>query len=228
MRVYTCDGPDTTPPGAPTIKNPANNSYDSDGIITLSGTAEAKSTVEILENGASVKTTQAGPGGAWSATLGPAPDGSHTYTARATDSANNTSGPSNAVTVKVDTVPPSVTTLSPADGAQNAAVGTNVEATFSEAMDQSTLTTSTFTLTEQGSGTPVSAAVSYAPATNKATLDPFSDLAPNASYSATIAGGNAGVKDPAGNAPAQDYSWTFTTTDTTPPERPSTLVHRAP
>jgi len=43
-------------------------------------------------------------------------------------------------------------------------------ATFSEAMNPATLTTSTFTLVQQGQSTPVAATVSYAG--QVATLDP--------------------------------------------------------
>jgi hypothetical protein len=66
-------------------------------------------------------------------------------------------------------------------------------------------------LTKQNSSTPVAAAVNYSSTTNKATLNPSSDLASNTTYTATIKGGSTGAKDSAGNALAQDYSWTFTT-----------------
>ena len=51
------------------------------------------------------------------------------------------------------------------DGATDVAVYANVEATFSteEAMDESTINGTNFTLSEQGSGMLVAAAVSYDP-----------------------------------------------------------------
>src|SRR6185436_14621513 len=87
----------------------------------------------------------------------------------------------------------------------------NVTATFSEAMDASTLTTATFTLVPQGSGTPVAATVTYSAGANTATLDPTANLAPSTTYTATIKGGSSGAKDVAGNALAADKVWIFTT-----------------
>ena len=116
-----------------------------------------------------------------------------------------------------DTTAPSVISTVPAANATGVAATTNVTATFSEDMDQRTLTTSTFTLTKQGSSIPVAATVSYDSANKKATLDPATDLEANTSYTARVTGGSSGAKDLAGNALAQDYSWTFAT-PTPPPD----------
>jgi hypothetical protein len=99
-----------------------------------------------------------------------------------------------------DTVAPTVGGVVPADGTTEAAATSNVEATFSEAMDPATISGSTFTLAKQGSTTPVAAAVSYDAAANKrATLDPNANLDPGAAYTATLKGGTGVVKDLAGN-----------------------------
>jgi hypothetical protein len=121
-----------------------------------------------------------------------------------------------------DTTAPTVTSVSPTAGATNVAATTNASGVFSEAVQSGTVTTSTFTLTPQGSTTPVGAAVTYDAATRTATLNPTNDLAANTQYTATIKGGTSGVKDTAGNALAADRTWTFTTaaaapSDTTPP-----------
>ncbi|WP_457973269.1 Ig-like domain-containing protein [Arthrobacter sp. D1-17] len=113
-----------------------------------------------------------------------------------------------------DTTAPTVTGTSPADGATGVAVSANVTGTFSEGMDTSTVTPGTFTLrtgTATGTGTAVSAAVSYDSTSRVATLNPDADLAAGTTYTATIKGGSAGVKDVAGNALAADRTWTFTT-----------------
>ena len=129
-----------------------------------------------------------------------------------------------------DTTAPTVGSVSPADAESDVALTANVEASFSEAIDPQTLTsdnpdTATFTLTKTQDPTgptpptpadPVVATVSYDDATNKATLDPASDLEANTTYTATIKSGSDGVKDLAGNELEQDYSWTFTTTDSPP------------
>lgn len=146
-------------------------------------------------------------------------EGNHTFYVKATGAAGNTTDLTPATrTWTVDTIAPTVSGVSPAVQNQNATVNTNVEATFSEAMNSSTLTSSTFTLKEQASSTSVAATVGYNTATKMATLDPSSNLAPNTTYTATIKSGSSGVKDLAGNALQQDYSWTFTTTTASPPE----------
>jgi hypothetical protein len=76
-------------------------------------------------------------------------------------------------------------------------------------MNPATLTTSTFTLVQQGQSTPLPATVSYA--SQVATLDPSSNLAAGTTYTATVKGGPSGAKDVAGNALAADVSWSFTT-----------------
>ena len=46
---------------------------------------------------------------------------------------------------------------------------------------------------------------------NQITLTPSAALANSAIYTVTITGGASGVKDLAGNALANNYSWSFTT-----------------
>ncbi|WP_104137957.1 Ig-like domain-containing protein [Arthrobacter sp. ZGTC131] len=106
-----------------------------------------------------------------------------------------------------DTTPPTVAATSPAAGVTSVAVTANVTGTFSEAMNASTVTSSTFTLT---AGTQTVSAT-YSTSGNVATLDPGANLAAGTTYTATIKGGSAGVKDVAGNALAADRTWTFTT-----------------
>jgi hypothetical protein len=108
-----------------------------------------------------------------------------------------------------DTTAPTVTGTSPAAGETGVAVTGNVTGTFSEAMDAATVTSSTFTLTT--ATTTVPATVTYDTTNRVATLDPTGDLPAGAPYTATIKGGDGGVKDAAGNALAADKTWTFTT-----------------
>ena len=99
---------------------------------------------------------------------------------------------------------PSVTSTIPLNLATGVAIGNKLSATFSEAMNASTITALTFTLA-QGT-TPVSGAVTYSGTT--ATFGPTSNLASNTVYTATI---TTGAKDPSGNALASNYVWSFTT-----------------
>ena len=108
-----------------------------------------------------------------------------------------------------DTTPPTVTANTPTGGATGVAANISPTATFSEAMNASTVNTSTFTLVQQGQSTPVTATVSYAG--QVATLDPSADLLAGTTYTATVKGGASGAKDVAGNALASDFTWTFTT-----------------
>ncbi len=108
----------------------------------------------------------------------------------------------------------------PIDDAIGVSTGTNVEATFSEAMNAATISSTTFTLATFG--TPVVAAtVTYDAATRTAILNPDGPLLVATTYTATVAGGAGGVADLAGNRLAANRVWSFTTEalpDTDPPE----------
>ncbi len=117
---------------------------------------------------------------------------------------------------------PSVTGRTPAPGATLVPVSVSPTATFSEAMNPATLTTSTFTLVRQGETVPVPATVSYANLV--ATLNPSSDLQSATTYTATLKGGPTGAKDLAGNPLAADASWTFSTASTTNQPPTPTIV----
>jgi hypothetical protein len=97
---------DTTAPPAPVLESPPDGSVDADGEITVSGTAQPATTVELFDSGASIGTTSADGDGAWAKTATGLADGGHVFTATATDAAGNTSPASAARTVTVDTDPP--------------------------------------------------------------------------------------------------------------------------
>jgi hypothetical protein len=109
-----------------------------------------------------------------------------------------------------DVTSPTITDVSPRDGAADVAPSATATATFSEAMDATTLTATTFTLIKQGTTTPVPAAVTYDEATKTAILDPSADLDAGVTYSAMVKGGSNGAKDLAGNPLATDKVWSFT------------------
>jgi Tol biopolymer transport system component len=103
---------------------------------------------------------------------------------------------------------PTVTSRTPAANGTGVVVGSNVTATFSEAVQG--VSGSTFRLQNAATGAAVSGTVTYDPATRVATLDPVAALAAGTSYRATLTGGAAAVRDAAGN-PLATTSWTFTT-----------------
>ncbi|AMV73759.1 repeat-containing protein [Desulfuromonas sp. DDH964] len=112
-----------------------------------------------------------------------------------------------------DTLAPTVTLTVPINGATGVAIGNNLSATFSEAMDPLTLTNLSFSLAS--GGTAVAGSVTYAGVT--AIFNPATDLAFNTTYTATI---TTGARDLAGNPLASNHVWSFTTgaaPDTTAP-----------
>ncbi len=106
--------------------------------------------------------------------------------------------------------PPTVTAQSPSSGAGGVNVGSAATATFSEPMNASTITGSTFLL-KNASGASVPASVTYTSATNTAKLTPQSALQYSVTYTLTVKGGSSGVKDLSGNALASDVTWSFST-----------------
>ena len=106
--------------------------------------------------------------------------------------------------VEVDATAPTVDAVSPLADATDVAVDTVVTATFSEAMDASTITTGSFTL----AGSAVSGTVTYDPVTYKATFTPSANLAYGHTYTATL---TTAITDVAGNPLAAEYTWSFTT-----------------
>jgi probable HAF family extracellular repeat protein len=222
--------PDSQPPSAPTITSPQNNSYYSVGSFSVAGSAKAGSTVELFEGTTLRGTTKADcSSGAWSIALSGVSEGAHTYTAKATDAAGNTSSASNSVTVTVEKDDPLVSDVYPVDGATGAVRNTDIAARFSEPMDPATFTSSTVTLVKDGTTTPISANVLYGESNGyyKVVLSlpyPFGfSLDPQTKYTVKIKGGTNGVKDLEGNQlfngnqASGDYWWTFTTGVVPPP-----------
>src|SRR5512134_1155282 len=103
-----------------------------------------------------------------------------------------------------DTIAPTVSSTNPAPGATGVAV---ITASFSEAMDASTISTGTFVLSGPGGAT-VTGTVTYDALADVASFTPSGALVPGATYTATI---STGAKDVSGNALASNHVWSFTT-----------------
>jgi hypothetical protein len=97
-----------------------------------------------------------------------------------------------------------VVSTTPANGAAGVSIAERLTAAFSEPMAPATINAATFTL-QQGT-TLIPGAVSYSGTIG--SFIPASDLALNASYTATI---TTGAKDVAGTPMANPYTWSFTT-----------------
>ncbi|HYH66692.1 MAG TPA: Ig-like domain-containing protein [Urbifossiella sp.] len=118
---------DTAAPGAPAVTGfSPDTEVPGDRItasttLTLTGTAEANSTVTLVVDGVVFGTTTADASGNWSrAGVGVLAAGPRSFTARATDSAGNTSAPSAAFVVTIDATAPAapvITGVTPDTGA---------------------------------------------------------------------------------------------------------------
>jgi hypothetical protein len=135
-----------------------------------------------------------------------------TYTATITNGAATPGGAEllgNYVwTFTTITSAPAVVSTVPANGALNVPIGQVLSATFSETMNTSTISATTFTVTAGGVAVP--GTVTYSGLV--ATFTPTASLAYSTVYTATITTGATSV---AGTPLATNYVWTFTTI--TPP-----------
>ncbi|WP_051337996.1 Ig-like domain-containing protein, partial [Pantoea sp. AS-PWVM4] len=89
----------------------ANGASTNDSTPTLSGTAEANSTITIYDGSTVLGTAITTAGGTWSFTTATLPEGSHVFTVRATDAAGNVSVASSSATVVIDVTAPAAVTL---------------------------------------------------------------------------------------------------------------------
>ena len=110
-----------------------------------------------------------------------------------------------------NTTAPSVTSTNPVDTSVGAGTNKKITATFSQAINSTTVTQTTFTLMGPGE-TPVVGMVTYSTIGTTATFTPSIELIPNTTYTAAI---TTGVTDLSGKALASNFGWTFTTGDTT-------------
>jgi Ice-binding-like/Bacterial Ig-like domain len=150
-----------------------------------------------------------------------------TYTATITTGGKNMAGMALATrhtwsfstgSVVVPPLAPTVVSNIPLDGAGNVMANGVVSVTFSEPMDQATLTNTTFTLT---SGTPaVAVAGSVTCASSKAEFMPAAHLSADTTYTATV---SVGAMSMLGTAIAASHSWSFTTGSMMPSGNPVNL-----
>lgn len=115
---------DTTPPNAPVISQAiddvgsitgalSSGQTTDDTVPRLVGTSEPFATVNIYEGATLVGTGTADASGSWSILLNTTlATGAHSFTARATDAAGNTSVPSATFSLTIDTTPPAQPSLS--------------------------------------------------------------------------------------------------------------------
>ncbi|MFC0197083.1 Ig-like domain-containing protein [Microbacterium arthrosphaerae] len=194
---------DTAAPAAPIITSPANDDVLTDSTPTITGSAEADSTVTVIIDGEVAGTTTADGTGAWSFTpASPLADGEHTVTATARDAAGNTGPEAEEVIFTIDTVAPLAPVIT-------APVGGSTTNDATPAITGTAEPGSTVTVVIDGT----TAGTTTADGTGAWTFTPASPLADGehtVSATATDAAGQV--------SPASDEV-TFTV-DTTPPAAP--------
>lgn|GEM_PF-2031135 len=147
------------------------------------------------------------------------PEGIHTLSVTGRDAAGNWQAETSATatTWTVDLTTPVVTSISPADNANDVGVNTVITVAFSEEMDPSTITTATFFLNDGASS--IDGTLSCTGTT--ATFSPSSVLEYARTYTVTI---TTGVQDLSGNSLAANTVWSFTTeAGNLPPDLPTGL-----
>ncbi len=115
---------------------------------------------------------------------------------------------------------PTIVTVDPDVGETGVLRATNVTATFSKEMNQSTLTSQTFKLSvynkKKKKWQAISSSVTCDNPCQTATLNPYPTdpsklLAANRKHKVVVKGGDTGMKDSAGTPMQQSAVWTFTT-----------------
>ena len=103
------------------------------------------------------------------------------------------------------TNPPTVTWTWPYDGAMDAGLMTEVVAVFRDAMNASTIGSSTFMLQDQW-GNQISGTVTYNETTQEVVFTPANPLHYGRSYTASL---KSTIKDALGQSLGSDFEWTF-------------------
>ena len=105
------------------------------------------------------------------------------------------------------TTSPTVTATAPPNATSGFSIVSSLSASFSTAMDPTTITSSSFQLFDPSNNL-VAGTVSYAAATTSAMFQPSASVAFQTTYRAVVRGT---VRDFLGNSMGSDFSWTFTT-----------------
>ena len=114
------------------------------------------------------------------------------------------------VTTAPDTTPPTVTAEFPVGNGATENQVTGITATFSEALNPTTVSTSTV-LVKTVAGAAIGGTVTYSASTNTVTFLPTSPLPASTAFNVFLVGGTSGTRitDVAGNALASTVSWSF-------------------
>ena len=159
--------------------------------------------VEIRVDGTMLTTVQQPFSYAWDTKN--ASEGSHQVDATAT--IGGTTITSKPVTIWVDRTPPAIVTRTPALNATNVALSDPIQIVFSEALDPSSVSNASISLSAGGTTLSTTASLASDGHTVGITLGAHSSLTYPATVTVAV---NAAIKDLAGNAVGSLPSWSWT------------------
>ena len=187
---------DTTAPTAPVITT--KSASTSSTKPTIAGTAEANSTVTILDGSTTLGTITANSSGVWNYTPGSTlSQAVHTLTAKATDTAGNVSAASKSIALTVDTTAPdapSLTSISASASNTKPTIGGTAEANSTVTLLDGSVTLGTVTTNASGvwSYTPGSAFTQTAHTLTAKATDAAGNVS-TASTALTLTPGSTGL-----------------------------------
>jgi Domain of unknown function (DUF4082)/Bacterial Ig-like domain/Fibronectin type III domain/Bacterial Ig domain len=201
-------------PGAPTgVTATAGNGSATVSWLTPTNTGGSAITsytvTPFIGSTAQAPVTVSGSPPATSTTVTGLTNGTaYTFTVSATNAngAGPASAPSNAVT---PVAAPTVTTVTPGQGATGVSVSVAPTATFSQAVVPSTVS---FTL-KDSAGNTVAGSLTFDSSNTVATFTPANSLVSSITYTATV----SGAQNSSGVAMSSPFSWSFTTAGPTCP-----------
>jgi plastocyanin len=237
---------DTLAPVAPSTPDLATGAdsgdSDSDNITsditpTLSGTAESGTTIKLYSDqeggGSTLLTSGTATGGTWDLTTSAlTANVTHSITATATDTLGNVGAASSGLSIAIDTTPPTLQILSPADNATGLSSSANISMDFDEniALGAGNITINHSSDNSTVATINVAAHGGQLSITNDTlTVNPSANLADNTEYyvlmDATV------IDDISGNSftgISTATDWSFTTADISPPTVTGVTVKGSP
>ena len=211
------------PPNPPILTSPDNNTWTNDNTplfdwdfsdpegdesrgynVTISNSSTF-TTINYWVNKSTVTNITEHTWGSGGESSSPIADGTWYWRVKANDTSGVWSDWSGWRIIKIDTAAPTVTAVSPAQGATNIAITTTITKTFNEPMNQTSVEAS-FKVYQDGSATNLSGTYSWSG--NECIFTPSSQLSPNTKYWGNV---SIGAKDLAGNPLGVANNTWFTT-----------------
>ncbi|NOZ24932.1 MAG: Ig-like domain-containing protein, partial [Nitrospirae bacterium] len=190
----------------------SSDTYTVGGTVSgLSGTLILRNNggddLSVTADGDFVFATPIADGATYNVTVSSHPDGQTCSVTNGTGTVSGADVTDVGVACLPDSTVPAVVSTFPASSAADVSLDVTVISTFSEKMDPSTITASTFKLYDDTASAAVSGTVTYDEASKTAFFVPADGLVTGHAYTATV---TTGVTDLAHNALDADYIWSFT------------------